>query len=189
MSSNFDPVDAYFSRSSAINEERDSFGVYLTPKSAITELRDRNQFSNSKMDRNERSDTISIDYASISENDDGYGVYLTNVKTKTDDNPVKITGRSKNRPIIQDVYDEDHYCLARNSGFFTDEWKNSKKQDNVSGINSSQPKKSTCMVTCTRNRVLIAILIIIILSLGGSVTYLVLQGTLSFPFLVIMSLY
>ena len=125
---------------------------------------------------NERSKTISIDYASIYDNDDDFDVYLTNFNVKKKDNPVNEAGRSKNRNIVQDVYDEDHYCLARNSGFFNDEPNIPDKQDYTSTVGSSRSKKCTCTITCTRNRSLFAILIIIIFLLGGCVTYLVLKG-------------
>ena len=130
---------------------------------------------------NERSKTISIDYASIYDNDDDFDVYLTNFNVKKKDNPVNEAGRSKNRNIVQDVYDEDHYCLARNSGFFTDEPNIPYKQDNTSTVGSSRTKKCTCTITCTRNRIIFAILIIIIFLLGGCVTYLVLKGILLYP--------
>ena len=138
---------------------------------------------------NEHSKTISIDYASIHENDDGFGVYLTNVNAKKNDNPVNETVRSKNRNIVQDVYDEDHYCLARNSGFFTDEPNIPDKQVDTSTVGSSRSKKCTCTITCTRNRILFAILIIIIFVLGGCVTYLVLKGILSYPSLLLVHLF
>ena len=189
MSSNFDPTDVYLTRSSVINEERNSLGVYLTPVSAVTDLREKNQRSHPKNLRNERSNTISIASSSLDENDDEFGVYLTNVNTKKNYSPVNITDRSKKRAIVQDVYDEDHYCLARNSGGFSDELKISNKQENINNVSSSKSKKCTCTVTFTRNRILIAILIIIIFLLGGCVTYLILKGTLLYPSLVIVCLF
>ena len=137
---------------------------------------------------NERSKTISIDYASIYDNDDDFDVYLTNFNVKKKDNPVNEAGRSKNRNIVQDVYDEDHYCLARNSGFFTDEPNIPDKQDITSTVGSSRSNKCTCTITCTRNRIFFAILIIIIFLLGGCVTYLVLKGILLYPSIVLVYL-
>ena len=75
--------------------------------------------------------------------------------------------RNERKPTVSDIYDEDHYTLARNSGFdadFTDGGKHGKRKR----------KKKKGMIT---SETIIAISVILgIFAIGGVCAYIVTQG-------------
>ena len=84
-----------------------------------------------------------------------------------DDAP-EVRPRKSEKGTVQDIYDEDHYTLARNSGF-------GKDFGNSRGNNPCESKNNPCkkMIKCT-NMVIIC-LIIALLGIGGVLAYVMID--------------
>ena len=104
--------------------------------------------------------------------DGGYLLPSQNRNNSRDVQTPTTRPHNKGKPAVSDVYDEDHYTLARNSGFdadFTDGRKHGK----------TKRKKKKGMIT---SETIIAISVILgIFAIGGVCAYIVTQrlGTVS----------
>ena len=74
----------------------------------------------------------------------------------------------RKKPVIQDIYDEDHYTLARPSVYSTGSPRNEERErDDTSSSNTKQEKCET--KTMTKKKKIICILCIILISaIGGA---------------------
>ena len=75
-------------------------------------------------------------------------------------------------PVIQDIYDEDHYCLARNSGFFTDGAANTNERADL----ERAPKTPYTLKGGRLKTIMVIIgIILVTLTIGGIVAYMVIR--------------
>ena len=84
-----------------------------------------------------------------------------------DDAP-EMRPRKAEKGNEQDVYDEDHYTLARNSGF-------GKDFVNSSGNSPSLPTNTPDKKKLKRTHIIIICLIVVILCIGGGLAYLLID--------------
>ena len=84
--------------------------------------------------------------------------------------PSKASQPSQKKPVVQDIYDEDHYCLAGSSGF--------GNQDGITGAkeyssneNDDIPTKKPPKRSCTRNKMIFCAVFIMffVCTIGGVV--------------------
>ena len=149
--------------------DEDSIGVYLTSPSDLAAARNdipatqkgTEEYVSYYFEGSPPSSPISREH---SVNDE----YLISPQPKKNEEKHVQSGIPQPRPkkpVIQDIYDENHYCLPRSSeyGFqdvLTVETIGEKKDDDV----SSEKRKN---YSCTKNKIIIC-LIVCILALGAA---------------------
>ena len=75
------------------------------------------------------------------------------------------------KPVIKDIYDEDHYCLARNSGILTD------GRFSVDNLGNHRKASDKCTRAFQNHTPMIIILIFAVVVLGGGIAYLLIAQT------------
>ena len=84
-----------------------------------------------------------------------------------DDAP-EVRPRKSEKGTVQDIYDEDHYTLARNSGF-------GKDFGNSAVNNPSEPNNAPCKKTTTCTHTIIICFILAILGIGSVLVYVLID--------------
>ena len=158
--------------------------IYFTPQHQIEAMvrRGEIEFDSGQRESDYVNKTTEGSDVPSSNNSLVNGVYVLPPQDRTTNNnsvqPQMRPVRTK-KPVVQDVYDEDHYCLARNSGFFTNEPANTNERVDV----ERNPKTSNKLKGWRLKTIMVIIgIILVTFSIGGIVAYLVnrRQGMKSF---------
>ena len=99
--------------------------------------------------------------------DGGYLLPAQNRNNSRDVQPPTTQPHNKRNPTVRDVYDEDHYTLARNSGFDADFTDGSKRGKRKRKKKNRMPKSETIIVISV---------ILGIFAIGGVCAYIVTQS-------------
>ena len=168
-----------------MNSDGDEIGVYLTSQKELEEHR-RNQRNDNRnthyfYEKEYEGEWDIPDSTPLPRQESDNGIYLTEMPNKMKDQnespPVTPEPRPQ-KPVVQDLYDEDNYCLARSSGL--------DPHDNVPRLQAShadngdtQEKKAIC--SCSKKKIIIGVIAsILVIGAAGGVSVFLLeksQGT------------
>ena len=96
-------------------------------------------------------------------------------------NTSKAPQPRQKKPVVQDIYDEDHYCLARSSGFGPHDNVTLAKEYDTSKDDDTQSEKTKNSL-CTKNRMIFGAVacVFILCGIGGIVAFIHLNKQVTF---------
>ena len=149
--------------------------VYFTPKAKIDEIVRRGELEPGKRKKESEymyeEDEISKSSGSNSNYiREEYVLPLQAIASSSNDLQPTMRPTKPKKPIIQDVYDEDGYTLARNSGFSTNQVRSQNSSNDATNANTSYNKNQR---GCTKEKVIVIASIMILFLVGGVTAYVV----------------
>ena len=180
-----------------MSSDGDEIGVYLTNQKELEEHR-RNQRNDNRntqyfYEKEYEGEWDIPDSTPLPRQESDNGIYLTEMPNKKKDQnespPDTLEPRPK-KPVVQDLYDEDNYCLARSSDL--------DPHDNVPRLQAShadngdaQEKKA--IFSCSKKKIIIGVIasILLIGAAGGISVFLLAksQGKLNHQLQLISSIH
>ena len=98
-------------------------------------------------------------------------------ETNRDDIPEEIQPSRRQKPVVQDEYDEDNYCLARPSEDGSNSTRTEQKEDEEKmHTNASKENQGRCYLTTIKTIICVLVILLVVSLVGGGAAYFTLSN-------------